>query len=245
VNLTPHLIDSHGRRFACDEAAIALVWLSDCLAVVLADGSVQFVTETETRRHRIHEMGALSACPHPDGRSVVTGGPDGRVVQTDASGKSNDLGRFGNIWVHGLVASPESGVVAAAVGREVIVWARGEQSPAHRFGFGSTIGGLSLDAKGLRLAVSHYGGVTLHYALAANGARKPLSWRGSHLACALAPDSRYVVTAMQETGLHGWQVASLSQFGMSGYEAKTKSFSWSQRQYRRAPLALYGQIRPA
>jgi WD40 repeat protein len=45
----------------------------------------------------------------------------------------------------------------------------------------------------------------------------------------MSPDGRYLLTALQETGLHGWQLPELRDMRMSGYAAKTRSFSWDRR----------------
>jgi YD repeat-containing protein len=94
---------------------------------------------------------------------------------------------------------------------------------------GATIGGLALDAKGKRLAVSHYSGATLLYASTPDSGRVELPCAGSHLTCTLRGDGRYLITALQETGLHGWQLPEMRDMRMSGYAAKTRSFSWDRR----------------
>jgi WD40 repeat protein len=222
------LVKTHGRRQSFDDPVIGLAWLKDTLVTALADGSIHFETAAGRVNKRLHKA-ALSICPHPDGQSVLSGGDEGRVMKTDLSGATIEMGSFGNKWVHALISNAASGVVIAAAGREVVVWPSGASRPSHSFDFDSSIGGVSLDAKGKRLAVSHYNGVTLLYPLMPASPRVRLDWRGSHLSCALAPDNGYVVTAMQETGLHGWQLPSKTQFGMSGYEVKTRSFSWSHK----------------
>jgi WD40 repeat protein len=56
-----------------------------------------------------------------------------------------------------------------------------------------------------------------------------LKWAGSHLAVTISPDADYVVTGMQENALHGWRLPEKTDLSMSGYPAKTKSFSWDKR----------------
>ena len=177
----------------------------------------------------MHHRAILSACAHPDGRSLITGGDDGFVRRTSLDGAFSDLGQFGRTWVHATTSSAESGVIVAAVGREAVIWKSGASEPSHRFLFSSTIGGLSLDARGKRLAVSHYNGATLLYPLMPASGRVRLDCAGSHLACAMAPDGGYVITAMQETGLAGWKLPAKTRLSMTGYPTKTRSFSWSYR----------------
>lgn len=223
------LIEGRGRRIACGDGVVDLVWLGETVAIALAGGSVRFVGPVSDDSVRAHSRAILTACAHPNSRSIVTGGDDGRVRRIALDGSASDLGQFGRTSIHALASSPESGAIVAAVGREAVVWKGAASEAAHRFAFGSTIGGLSLDARGKRLAVSHYGGASVLYPLVPESARVKLSCAGSHLACSLSPDAGYVMTALQETGLHGWKLPAKTQLSMTGYPSKTRSFSWSHR----------------
>jgi WD40 repeat protein len=90
----------------------------------------------------------------------------------------------------------------------------------------STVGGLAFAPKGFRLAVAHYNGVSLWFPNS-QAAPEKLDWKGSHLAVRFSPDGRFVVTAMQESTLHGWRVADAKHMRMSGYSARVRSLSFS------------------
>ena len=90
----------------------------------------------------------------------------------------------------------------------------------------STIGGIVFDASGRRLAVSHYGGVTIWERPKRRWKSSVLAWKGFHGAVSFSPDGKYVVTAMQENALHGWRLRDKGHLAMSGYPAKVKSFAW-------------------
>ena len=189
----------------------------------LGDGAVRVAGEDD-KRFEAHDGAILSATQ--SGKTLITGGDDGRIKSINASGEITTL--FENRkWIDHLAASDASGIVVAGVGKDAIVFKNGAES--HRFTHPSTLGGLALDAKGRRLAVSHYGGVTLRLALAKDDKGTELKWAGSHLAITLSPESDYVVTAMQELELHGWRLPEKTDLKMSGYSAKTKSFSWDKR----------------
>ena len=81
-------------------------------------------------------------------------------------------------------------------------------------------------AKGLRVAVAHYDGVTLWFP---NMAAKPefLEWAGSHLGVVFSPDNKFLVTSMHEPALHGWRLADNRHMRMSGYPGRVRSMSWS------------------
>ncbi|MFN3465071.1 MAG: WD40 repeat domain-containing protein, partial [Terricaulis sp.] len=162
----------------------------------------------------------------PDGKRLVTGGDDGAIKAISPDGEVITLGDVRK-WVDHLVSNPASGVIVAGVGRDAIVF-KGDKE-AHRFTHPSTIGGIALDAKGRRLAVSHYGGVTMRLVLAADDKGNSLKWAGSHLAITQSPEGEYVITGMQENALHGWRLPEKTDLRMDGYPAKTKSFSWDKR----------------
>lgn len=86
--------------------------------------------------------------------------------------------------------------------------------------------GIAFNAKGKRLAVAHYGGITLWWTATLGQTPRRLDWRGSHIAVSWSPDGSHVMTAMQECELHGWRVADGSDLAMRGYAAKVRSLDW-------------------
>jgi len=224
------LVDSYGRRLVFDAPVNALVWIGDMAWFACGDGHAHRVSfAAERKTVAAHKGAILCATAHPDGQSLLTGGDDGRLVRLTSDGDVGEIGGFGRYWVEHVVASPQSGLIVAAVGKEAVIWKQGQREAAHRHGYSSTVGGLALDAKGKRLAATHYGGATLSYASSADSSRTELKWGGSHLACTMSPDGGYLVSAMQETGLHGWKLPQMVDMAMNGYQAKTRSFSWSRR----------------
>jgi WD40 repeat protein len=216
-----------GRRLALGASATAVHWLGEEALFALGDGSVLVAApDGETRSIAAHEGAILSAALHPAGKSIVTGGDDGRLVKVSGSGETSVIAELGK-WVDHLAASTVSGAIVAGVGKEAILFAKDRET--HRFLYPSTVGGLALDAKGRRLAVSHYGGVTLRYALMADDKGAELKWAGSHLGVTLSPDAEYVISAMQESSLHGWRMPDKTDLRMEGYPAKTRSVSWDKR----------------
>lgn len=217
----------NGRRLALGASTTGVHWLGDTALFALGDGSVHVESATEhLNTIQAHDGAALSAAPHPDGKRIVTGGDDGRLVAVSPSGDVETLAELGK-WIDHVVTNAVSGVIVAGVGKQAIVFREG--SEAHRFTYASTLGGLALDAKGRRLAASHYNGVTLRYVLAADDKGQTLNWAGSHLALTLSPDADYVISSMQENALHGWRLPEKIDLRMDGYPSKTRSFSWDKR----------------
>lgn len=220
-------VNIDGRRLAFGASVTSAHWIRETAIFALGDGSVRTAAREGALGYvQLHDGAILCACVHPDGTRLVTGGDDGALRMVGEGGVTETLGEFGR-WVDHLVASPVSGIIVAAVGKTAIVFADNKES--HRFAYPSTIGGLAVDAKGRRLAASHYGGVTVRYALMADDKGPVLKWSGSHLAVTLSPEADYVVSAMQENALHGWRLPEKTDLRMDGYPSKTRSFSWDKR----------------
>jgi WD40 repeat protein len=115
---------------------------------------------------------------------------------------------------------------AVAAGKEVRLLDAGGNVQARASDHPSTVSGLAFNPKGKRLAVAHYGGVTLWCTATFGQSPSRLTWRGSHIGVSWSPDGTHVMTAMQECELHGWRVADGSDLAMRGYAAKVRSMDW-------------------
>ncbi|HEY5308607.1 MAG TPA: WD40 repeat domain-containing protein, partial [Casimicrobiaceae bacterium] len=91
----------------------------------------------------------------------------------------------------------------------------------------STVAGLCFAPKGFRLAIAHYNGATLWFPNAEGAKPQTFEWKGSHLAVTISPDGRFLMTAMQESTLHGWRISDAKNMRMSGYSARVRSMSWT------------------
>ncbi|WP_043363345.1 WD40 repeat domain-containing protein [Belnapia sp. F-4-1] len=158
----------------------------------------------------------------------LTGGDDGRLVRTDAAGTVAEIAALGAMkWVE-HVAAHESGLRAASVGKQLHLFdAKGDKLKA--LTHPTSVGGIAFDAKGKRVAASHYNGASLWFVAAKEDKPRVLEWKGSHAAIAFSPDGTHVVTAMQENALHGWRLADSQHMRMSGYPSKTRFLSFTAR----------------
>jgi WD40 repeat protein len=175
----------------------------------------------DLRRVAAHPDGAVLAAA-ATATALATGGDDGRVVLTGRDGTSTDVAAEKG-WIDALAAR-EDGTLAWASGRQV--FARTPKGDLRSFTAPSTARGLAFAPKGYRIAIAHYNGATLWFPNTA-AAPEVLEWKGSHHLVTVSPDARFLVTAMQENALHGWRLADAKNMRMSGYPAKTRSFSWS------------------
>jgi WD40 repeat protein len=219
---------TEGKRLALGAGASGVHFIGDIAMFALADGAV-LVSARESDNNRIDVHGddsILCSALHPDRQRILTGGGDGALRAVAPDGGVETLIEPGRKWIGDIAASATSGVIVAAIGKEAVVLRDGKI--AHRFSYPSTVGGVALDAKGRRLAASHYNGVTVRLALAADDKGTELKWAGSHLALTMAPDADYVISAMQENVLHGWRLPDKLDLQMTGYPSKTRSFSWNK-----------------
>jgi WD40 repeat protein len=204
--------------------AAAVHFLGDVAAFVGAEETVTLVAGEggDARSVAVHGGGIL--CTASDGRRVVTGGDDGKLVAVAANGNAETLATDAKRrWIDN-VALHADGAVAWSAGKTATVRApKGEDKTLDA---PSTVGGLAFAPKGVRLAIAHYNGVTLWFP---NMGAKPdlLEWKGSHLGVTFSPDNRFLVTAMHEAALHGWRLADARHMRMSGYPARVRSISWS------------------
>jgi WD40 repeat protein len=202
---------------------IAVHFLGDKAAFVEAEENVALVDgEGELSRVAVHSGAILSVAS--DGKRIVMGGDDGKLVALDAKGEvallATDPKRrwIDNVALHG------DGAVAWSAGKTAFV--RSGKSEDKSFDVPSTVGGLAFAPKGMRLAIAHYNGVTLWFPnMAANG--EVLEWAGSHLGVTFSPDNKFLVTTMHEPALHGWRLADTRHMRMTGYPGRVRSMSWT------------------
>lgn len=202
---------------------IAAVFLGKVPFFALADGTVHRLDHGH-KVLQVHD-GLLCAAHDRRGNSLLTGGEDGRVVRLTAGGELNDLASAPGKWINCIAAGPDQ-AVAYATGRTAFV--RRRDGTVLEFAERRTVEGLAFAPKGLRVAAARYDGVSLHW-VAAQAPPKELEWKGAHTAVTFSPDSNYVVTSMHENALHGWRLKDAKHMRMTGYPAKVKSMSWSNR----------------
>jgi WD40 repeat protein len=163
-------------------------------------------------------------CSTSDGKRIVMGCDDGKVVVLDRNGAVSTFATDAKRrWIDSVALHPD-GAVAWSAGKTAFVQApKGE---VKFFEVPSTVGGLAFAPKGLRLAIAHYNGVTLWFPNMAGNA-EVLEWAGSHLGVTFSPDNKFLVTAMHEPALHGWRLVDGKHMRMTGYPARVRSISWS------------------
>ena len=90
----------------------------------------------------------------------------------------------------------------------------------------STVSDVQFFKEGTRLAISHYGGISLW---STDRLTKPeiLEWAGSATSVSISPDGRYVACATQDREVHIWDLITNRDFRLGGYRTKVKAMGWT------------------
>jgi WD40 repeat protein len=215
---------------SADAPVVAAVFnrRSSHVAFGLGDGTVRIVLpdSAQTQEGTLTDGAVLSLVADADDAGWLAGLDDGRLVRLSPDGAVTELASHKGKWIEHVAASPAGGRAYGA-GKDVFVGDASGFGPAREHP--STVGGIAFDPKGKRVAVAHYGGVSLWWVNSAEGKPKLLPWKGSHIAVSWSLDGAYVMTAMQENDLHGWRLPGANDIRMSGYPSKVHGLAWSAK----------------
>ena len=207
--------------FEFDAYVTAALFTREGAAFALGDGSVRF----EAGQVQAHDGAILCAAVHPSGEGLITGGDDGRMVWSRPGG-AQELAKVPGRWIDAIAASPETGLIAFAAGRDVHVTDAVDPAFHNVFAHEKSVAALAFDPKGRRIAAATYGGAALWFARIPVQKPLMLKWAGSHIALAFSPDGKFLISSMQENQLHGWRLADAKDMRMGGYPAKVKALTF-------------------
>ncbi len=204
------------------------------LAFALGDGTLRLVTLSDPDNWttvEVHDGAILSLTADTTPGGFITGGDDGALKRVDADGQVHMLASHGMKWVEHVTThalEKGKGLIAASVGKLVHLFDETGKK-LKEWAHPSSVTGLAFDAKGKRVAASHYNGASIWFVAAKTDTPRKLEWKGSHIGVAFHPDGDAVVTAMQENALHGWRLSDGQHMRMSGYPAKTQALSFTRK----------------
>lgn len=211
------------RRLSAGAPVVGVHFLQSTPVFVLGEETLLFFEENGERRVSVHSGAILASAS--DRQRIVTGGDDGRVVETDAEGEHLELASDEKKrWIDHVALGPD-GAVAWSAGKTA--HARVRKGEVRTVDAPSTVAGLAFMPKGFRVAIAHYNGATLWFPNAQGAQPERLEWKGSHLGVTVSPDGRFLVTCMQEPMLHGWRLGDKKHMRMSGYSARVRSLDWT------------------
>ncbi len=228
---TVSLLGSRGVVRELGAHVVAACFAADgCCAFGLGDGSVHLAPRAgDWVRVEAHDGAVMALAADPGADGFLSAGDDGLLVRLGAAGEAAPLFSTGGKWIEQMCVFTEQrgGLIACGVGRQAILFdASGERLKA--LSHPSTVTGLAFDAKGKRLAASHYNGASLWFTASKSDKPRVLEWKGSHTGVAIHPGVDAVVTAMQENALHGWRLADEQHMRMTGYPGKPESLGFTR-----------------
>lgn len=207
----------------------------DWVTAALGDGSARVFPasdEADAPKHiALHDGVSLCLQPDADAHAFLSGGDDGKVLILDpVLGATTLLAEHKNQWIDHVASSADGKFRAYNTGKQIHML---DESGAEKFpaplGVPGHPGDIAFSPNGKRLAVSHYNGVSLWWTHAKDTTAEPLEWKGSHLGIVWTPDSKALLTSMQEGALHGWQLADKKEMQMQGYASKVRSMNFTTR----------------
>lgn len=206
------------------EGSVASVHFLGDVAAFVGDEEVVTLADGDSDPKRVEVAFGGILCATGDGKRLLLGTDDGKVVSLDAKGETETLTTDAKRrWIDN-VALHADGSIAWSAGKTAFT--RAPKGEVKSLDVASTVGGLAFAPKGFRLAVAQYNGVSLWFPNMA-GTPEFLEWKGSHLGVTFSPDGRFLVTTMHESSLHGWRLADQKHMRMTGYPSRVRSMSWS------------------
>ena len=188
---------------------------------VLGEEALLFAGDDQ-RRVTAHAGAILASVS--DGKRIVTGGDDGKLIEIGTGGENQVLASDDKKrWIDQVALGPDGAVAWSAGNAAHVITNKGEE---RRFEAPSTVAGLCFAPRGFRLAIAHYNGATLWFPNT-GAAPERLEWKGSHLGVTISPDGKFLITCMQEPMLHGWRLSDGKHMRMSGYSARVRSLDWT------------------
>ena len=194
--------------------------------VGLGNGSIQSYAPDQKLSFEVNNVFDTSGLPI----CVAVDSSDSIFVGTDASSllKVNEtlshIALHDKGWIEQLAVSA-TGLIAYSSDKSCYVIK--ESEPVYTFPRSEgSIMGLQFNSTGSKLALAHYGGVTI-WDMDDGRVCEELEWQGAHLNMCWSPDDQYLVTATPDKEIHCWDLSSNSNFRMRGYPAKIRSLCWT------------------
>ena len=216
-----------------EDYIIDVAWspMASKLAAVTVEGSVLLIDDqgdsARFRRIGQHDGGANSLSWRSDGAEFATAGHDGLAKIWDgSSGEALCSLEAGDSWVGKVVYNPRTNVLATAAGRNLRLWNEQREISYESSDHASTIADVGWNPDGSGVGVAAYYGISLHVPGKQSKPRK-YSWKGSSLALAWSPDSKYIATGEQDSTVHFWHVKSGEDAQMWGFPTKVLELSWN------------------
>jgi len=225
----------HSWNFDVPVVSLCVNRNGDWVIAALGDGTARLFPANETtevpREIKLHDGVSLCLRADADAHAFLSGGDDGKVIIIDpVQGDTTLLAEHKGQWIDHVASSSDGAYRAYNMGKKITVL---DEEGQNKFSVPLTTqsnpGDIVFSPNSKRLAVSHYNGLSLWWLNAKETAPTILEWKGSHLNVIWTPDSKSVLTSMQDCALHGWQLSDQKEMRMQGYAAKVHSLSFTPR----------------
>ncbi|AZV39504.1 WD40 repeat domain-containing protein [Komagataeibacter xylinus] len=235
--MPPSLLERRGaqRQLEGQITGCAIARDSQQVAFATAEGDVMVAARADWGQsdawdvQTVHDGAVLSIAPDAAPTGFLTGGDDNSLRRIAADGTVSELAK-GRRWIEHITtwAGDKGGVIAFASGKQVELRDAAGRDTLKVLEHPSTVSGIVFDAKGKRIAASHYNGASMWFVQAKVDNPRQLEWKGSHIGIAIHPAGEALVTSMQESELHGWRLADGHNMRMSGYPTKVQSMAFTR-----------------
>jgi len=217
--------------FSFGDYVVAAAVNGRLFAVALGDGTVRLIDneilDAESVTVPAHDGAVLCLVADIGKGAFISGGEDGKLISSTFAGPPVVIAEHKGRWIDHVTTHAATSTRVYASGKDAFVLGK-KSTEARKLTHPTSVGGLAINPKGKRLAVTHYNGVSLWW-LAQQSDATRLEWKGSHLQVLWSPDGDYVMTAMQENSLHGWRLSDGEHMRMTGYAAKIRSMAFTRR----------------
>ncbi len=189
---------------------------------VLADGTVPRLDNG----HKTVETDSGLIAVADDGKRLLTGGEDGRVLRDRRGRRRGSARRSAAQMDHlGGAGSAGSGRVCVGTNRACPLWRRKDtRIPAPTLGRGARVRAEGHADRGGALQRGDAA-----FFPATDSKPTELEWGGAHMGVTFSPDGAFVVTAMQENALHGWKLADGKHMRMTGTPPRSRAGHGARR----------------
>jgi len=214
-----------------DDHIIAVAWAPGglWLAAALVGGPVAIMEANTGQRVATlpgHNVGTTSLSWARDGRTLVTGGQDGKIrLWRPKTAELLFALDAGAPWVEKVACSAASDHVLSAAGKVLRLWTTAGQFEREYPTHPSTIADVAWQGDTPYFTTVTYGRLAMFRASQAEPTQT-FEWKGSILRVAWSPDGNYVATGNQDASVHFWYRKSGKDLEMSGYASKVRELAW-------------------
>jgi WD40 repeat protein len=196
-------------------------------AYALGDGDVALFSMATGRTSlaKAHNGAALCLAGGPKG--FLTGGDDGRIALTATDAGVRELAVFPGRMIEHVAASATGKVLAASLGKQVVLFAGDTLAPCLLPELPSSIGGLAVSPDGRALAASHYDGVTVYAPPRPEAKGNTFDGPGSNLALVFSADGSKMACATQDKSVRVYDMEQAAGYVLEGYPSKVRSLSFA------------------